>query len=133
MTDSKIVARVLKQCNDELRRFIEVNINEVASFMYAKDILNERQFNDVSNPASMYGNDQKATTILRIFSSVVGLDADAYEWFVQFLKSNPSKVYVNMAKVLDENYNKLHTGAVANVPKLDPGGSPPIVPKKGTI
>ena len=130
MADSEVVSKVLKECSDKVELFIQLNIEEVASFLFKKDILSQPEYHDVINPQSMCRKDQNSKKIFRKLSMVVQLDEDVYEIFMQFLRSNSSRTYVKIVKVLDAEY-KRHSGAAAGVLELDP--SPQEAREEGTM
>ena len=132
MAESEVVSevvKVLKECSDKVELFIQLNIEEIASFLHKNGILSQNEYHDVTNPRSTCRKDQIAKMIFQTLSMVVQLDGDVYETFVQFLRSNSSLTYVAIVKVLDAEY-KRHSGAAAGV-LVDP--SPQEARDKGTM
>ena len=130
MAESEVVSKVLKACSDKVELFIQLNIEEVASFLFKKDVLSQPEYHDVTNPQSMCRKDQNAKKIFQKLSMVAQLDGDVYKIFVQFLRSKATVTYAAIVNVLDAEY-KQHSGAAANILELDP--SPQEAQKKGTM
>ena len=130
MADSEVVSKVLKECSDKVKLFIQLNIEEVASLLLKKDVLSQPEYDDVTNPQSMCREDQNAKKIFQKLLMVVQLDEDVYDMFVLFLRSKSSRTYVKIVKVLDAEY-KRHSGAAAGVLELDP--TPQEAREKGTM
>ena len=128
MDDSDREYNTLKMCAKKLELAIRVNLADIALFLFQQNVLSKTIYDAVTSCQSVHSPNEKAHEVFITLLDEVELNKDVYRLFVDYLRSIP-KMF-NIATILDEEYAKLNTGAVANPLRLPPR---PISGKEGII